>query len=140
MSESREKADWFQRLPEHAKDEMRERWERSAIHNEDIAERRARTRRRYVVEAAVWFVIVFWMFHPWSWGDAALAAAAGSVVGLVAFFIRAGTFHYAPLGALGYLLFAIAYGYVSIFPFILCTVGSSALGVSHMLNRYDFVE
>jgi hypothetical protein len=113
VSESREQEDWFQRLPEHAKEDMRERWERSAFHNDEIKHRCARTRRRYVLEATAWFVIVFWMFHVWTWDGALLAAAAGSVVGLMAFFIRAGVFHYGPLGA---------------------------LGVSHMLNRYDFVE
>ena len=44
----REQQEWFQRLPQHAQDEFRDKWLEDAERMEEILERRRDTHRRYI--------------------------------------------------------------------------------------------
>lgn len=141
VRDAREETAWFQRLPEHAQREMREAWALQDGVTLELRERRRRTRTRFLIEGAVFFLVMFWLFYIWTWDGALVALLAGLATGAVADFLRAGAYRFATVGLIGYLAFAlIQFGIPSIFPAVFATFGCGMLGVGHTLNRYDFTE
>lgn len=137
----REHQEWFLRLPEHGKDEMRKFWQAAEGETRHQRERRIRTTRRYLIEGVVFFVVVFWLFYRFRADGLLLAAAIGLAVGCANAFLRAGAYKYGWVCAIGYVSFGLLYmGGLSIFPFLFSTCCGTVLGVAHTLNRYDFTE
>jgi len=144
----REQEEWFLRLPEHAKQEFRERWSREEQHHPEFHAKRLRTIRQYVGEGAFFFSVIFLFFFHTSVGDWAKAIVVGAGFGLAAWKVRAGPYQYAILGCLGYLLFHWMFSgsllgmadMRSIFAWVATTFCASAIGVGHVLNRYDMTE
>ena len=48
----REQEEWFHRLPEHAREEMRDRWRAQEAGTQKVRETRRLTTKRHVVEGA----------------------------------------------------------------------------------------
>lgn len=144
----REHEEWFLRLPEPVKQEFRERWGREERHQPEFLARRMRTLRRQVAEGALFFGVIFLFFFHTSVGHGAKAIVVGAGFGLAAWKMRAGPYQYAILGCLGYLVFhwtlaGSLFGMAdprSIFAWVATTFGASAIGVGHVLDRYDMTE
>ena len=144
----REHEEWFLRLPEDAKREFRERWSRDEQHRPDFQAKRRRTLRLYVAEGAFFFSVIFLFFFHTSIGDWAKAILIGAGFGLAAWKVRAGPYQYGILGCLGYMVFhwTLSGGLLemgdmrSIFAWVATTFIAAAIGVGHVLNRYDMTE
>lgn len=136
----REYEDWFLRLPEFAKDEMRQRWRAQAGFRDASIARFKRTRKRYMIEALVVFLlsdILLWVLS----GDLLFVGAlVGLAVGYVAFTVRAGTYTYATLGMVGYIVFNMMTGWWNIVSMVWILCSCTVLGMSHQLQRFDGSE
>ena len=137
----REHQEWFLRLPEHFKEELRRLWRGSEDATAQHRERRTRTTNRYLIEGVAFFVIVYWVFYPFGAYGLLLTAVTGLVVGCANAYLRAGAYQYGWVCAIGYAVFGLMFlGWLSIFPFLFSTCGGTVLGVGHTLNRQDFTE
>jgi len=136
----REFEDWFLRMPEFAKDEMRVRWRAQAGHLKAAIERRKRTRKRYLTEGVIVFLvsdILFWVIA----GDMPfLGVLIGLAVGFVAFQVRAATYTYASLGVIGYVMLSLLTGWWNIVSLVWILCSCTVLGMSHQMQRFDGSE
>lgn len=142
----REQEEWFQRLPEHAKREFREKWSEKEAFVPAHRAKRARTLKRHVLEGAIFFPIVYWMYFPLYFGGFIRALVVGAGLGFVAWRMRAGPHQWGLLGGLAYVLFhywfvgSLLFGFGAVFGLVVFTFGSAAIGVGHVLHRYDMTE
>ena len=136
-----ENQEWFQRLPEHARDDMRAVWEKRKGQSAEQQERRRRTTKRYLIEGPCLFVAVVGLFFTMNVSALLFAAVVGGGVGAVAARRRACTYQYGAFSAIGYVAYSgLFIGGLSIFPFLFVTAFGALLGLGHQLNRYDFTE
>ena len=136
-----EDEEWYQRLPDHAKEEMRLVWEKRMGHSQEQDERRRRTTRRYLIEGVALFVVTIWLFYSVNLVVLLIAALVGGGVGALVSWRRARTYQYMLISGLGYVAFiALVGGWPSIFPFLFMICGGALLGLGHQLNRFDFTE
>ncbi|MDH3590314.1 MAG: hypothetical protein OER88_00435 [Planctomycetota bacterium] len=140
----RESLEWFRRMPDHAKEALRNAWredEGSAVHQK---ERRRRTRRYYCVEASATFVLLEVLLQGPYWHTVLAAAIFGVVAGGLAGVIRASAPSYGFLFTFFYLLLGLTCGvnhflyYVLASIIVLCT--GAALGRVHTLQKFDGSE
>lgn len=139
--DAREEAEWFQRLPDHAKEDLRERWRTQEGEGRHQKKRRKRTTRVYVVESTVIFLLLEILLHSPTWISALAAPLFGAATGLAAGLLRSNGPTYASLFSAGYLLFGATAGgrhfaYYLLSVLIVLCIGS-ALGVSHRLQKFD---
>ena len=136
LHDPREHSEFFQGLPEHAKEEFRDRWRRDEGRHEEIRDLRRYTWKLHIGEMVACFVF-FHIFgilhHPLIF---VVAVVAGGLTGAVAAALRAGPLLYPVIAGVGYVLsgglnpFA-AVGLVSL---------ASLLGFVHRLRRFEGLE
>lgn len=131
----REQAEWFERLPEHARGELRDLWRRAELSEAEAKKLRFRVRRRYVAESLLLFLVAAAM--PPFTGHPLVVAVVGTSVGAVASLLRAGPFLYCVVGAVGS---ALAFGPWQFFALCFVASGSAALGAIHEFQRADRTE
>ncbi len=141
VGDPREEQEWFQRLPEHAKEEMRDRWRGQERQLDRIRQRSKESIVRYAVEGAAilpLFEIVF--FSP-GWLRIGASILAGALMGLVCALTRAGQYRYLLVGPPFFLGMRLLFGFG---PFILEAFGavlyvslSALLGFSHDLRKAE---
>lgn len=136
LHDPREESEFFQGLPEEAKEEFRDRWRREEGRHEEVRELLRYTWKVYIAEMAGCFVFfhVFGILH--SPVIFLVAVVAGGLTGAVAAAAHAGPLLYPVIAGVGYVLsggfnpFA-AVGLVSL---------ASMLGFVHRLRRFEGME
>jgi hypothetical protein len=136
----REREEWFLRLPEHAKAEMRGRWSAQAGRSVAQKARRRSTTLRYLIEGMALFVLPLLSFYPLTAHTLLLAVAVGLGVGFVAARIRAGVYRYSGVAIAGFLVFTLAIGWVNILAAFWFVGIGCLLGVGHTLQKFDGSE
>ena len=133
----REQAEAFQRLPEAAKEEIRDAWRRADGTHVEMRLLRRDSIRAYVIEMAVLFVF-FELFtllrHPFVMLPAALI---GALTGWAAGKLRAGQTSYPFISGAGYVLLTLIGAGGNVFAFVALISLSSLLGFSHQMQRAD---
>ena len=79
----REQEEWFHRLPEHAREEMRDRWRAQQAGTQKVRETRRLTTKRYVAEGAAIAAFCAVLAGSGFFG-LILAALVGGVMGAIA--------------------------------------------------------
>jgi len=144
IDDPREQVPWFGRLPEHAKEDLRERWRAQAGAAGEQKERKRVTKRRWVAEAAAVFFLAEAVLQSPSLPGLAVATTVGVAVGWAGALLKPGPLRYGAIAAVAWVLFGafagsrhLAYYVISI-PIVLCV--AAAFGVSHRLDRFDATE
>jgi len=133
----REEAEAFQRLPEEAKEEIREVWRRQEGTHEDMRMLRRYSIRGYVIEMAcvfVFFELFAMLRHPFVIIPAAIIGAA---TGWVAAKVRAGQSSYPFIAGVGYILLSCTGAGMNFFAGVAIVSLSTMLGFSHTIRRFD---
>jgi len=140
----REQEAWFQRLPPHAREELRE--ERRAADRRSASRkgRRKSTTKAYVLESIVLFLVLEGAFMGATVPSFLAAIVFGAAAGTLCALVRATTIFYGAVFLGAYLGFGalagsmhVAYYFISS-PLPLCL--GAALGRIHMLERFDGSE
>jgi len=138
--DAREQADWFERLPEHAKSEFRERWRAESGRSEKLRERRRSTDVRYLVEGVLLFAGLEFFFFGLGAGRLLLLVLPGGLLGWICSRIRANRWTYVLVAVAFY--FGV-YGLLGLFAvghFIVFVCVAAALGFTHEMLRADGSE
>ncbi|MHC4954243.1 MAG: hypothetical protein ACYTGZ_10155 [Planctomycetota bacterium] len=138
--DAREHAEEFQRLPEEAKDDLRDRWRRAEGQTVRMKTLRRYSIRGYVIEMMVTFVFFHFfviLFHPWI---LPVAIVIGGLTGWVAAKLRAGTSLYPAITFAGYLLMVMLGAGANPFAALSLVSLSALLGYSHTMRRFDQAE
>jgi hypothetical protein len=134
----REDQEWFRRLPEHAREELRAGWRAKRAAE---AESRARARRltvRYIGEAAFVFALVTVVFQPFSIEGILRAAVFGALAGGAARALLAEALAYGAVALVAYAFHSgLATGLVGFADTVACVVLCTAAGQMHALQRAD---
>lgn len=150
MDDPREHLEWFQRLPDAVKEELREAWRVEEGESRRQIDRRRKTTHAYVVESAVClaflelFLEIGLGWRYFSLASIAAAGAIGAVGGLVASTARSRGGLYGVLLATGWILLCVGPGgvpfpyYVITLPIPICV--GVALGTVHRLQLFDGSE
>jgi hypothetical protein len=145
MHDARETAPLFARLPEHAKEDLRDRWRAAEGSRAEQVVRRGETSHRWVVEGAALFCVSVGLFQTPSRLELLFAALAGAGIGWAAarakpppllygvLFATAYTFFGAVTGGFGGLLYAV-------FSLGIVFGVAMALAATHRLQRFDSTE
>jgi len=136
----RESADWFRRLPEHAQEDMRQRWKIAAGASRRQIERRKATEIRYLVEAVILFAVCEWMLVGLTISRLFLLVVPGVALGWICHKIRADRWRY-PLVAVAF--YVATYGLLGMYApwhFVVFVCFASAIGFSHEMQRADGSE
>ena len=97
----REQEEWFHRLPEQAREEMRDRWRAHEHGTQKVRETRRLTTKRYVTEGAAIAAFCAVLVGAGIFG-LILAALVGGVMGAIARAARLTRFGYGALAAVAY--------------------------------------
>lgn len=138
--DSREDAEWFRRLPDHAQEEYRQRWRAQAGRAERQIDRRKSTEIRYLVEGVILFAFLEFVFVGLSMTRLALLAIPGIALGWICHKIRADRWRYM---AVAIVFHPFVYGLLGLFAlthFIVFVCVAAAIGYSHELMRADGTE
>jgi len=138
--DAREEAEWFQRLPEHAKSEFRERWRAERGRSEKQLERHRRSEVRYMVEGVLLFAGLEFLFFGLSAGRLLVLAVPGVLLGWICSRIRANRWTYAGVGVVFYLVLYGLLGLFAVGHFIVFLCVAAALGFTHEMLRADGSE
>ena len=135
----REEAEWFQRLPVEAQEDLRRRWLANEGRAEEQRERRSRTDWRYIGESLLLFAVGDLLYRSLSFPSCLAIVLPGLALGKIAAMLRAGTFRYALLAFSVHLAY---YGLWAFQPFhlVFATCIGAALGRIHELQRVDGSE
>jgi hypothetical protein len=136
----REQAEWFRNLPDHAKEEFRERWRIQEGRAERQVERRRSTEVRYLVEGVMLFAVLEFFFFGLSAGRLLLLAVPGIALGWICYRIRAGCWRYVAVAAPFHLAVYGALGLIMVGHFIVFVCVAAALGFTHEMLRADGTE
>jgi hypothetical protein len=144
LDDPRELAPSFARLPDHAKEDLRNRWRRQeGVHAEQVVRRKDTTHRWVAEGAAIFFVAVALLQMPTRLG-LVVAAAVGAGLGAVASRLKPGPLVYGFFFAAVYALFGafsgfknLVWGIISI-PIVFGV--AAALATTHRLQRFDRTE
>jgi hypothetical protein len=144
LHDAREAAPHFARLPEHAKEDIRDRWRAAEGARGDQILRRRDTTHRWAVEGAgLFFLSVALLQMPTRLG-LILAACAGAGIGSVAARVKPAPLVYGLAFSTAYALFGalsgfrnLVYGILSI-PIVLCA--AMALATTHRIQRFDSTD
>ncbi|MFI5402051.1 MAG: hypothetical protein ACHQ1G_03870 [Planctomycetota bacterium] len=140
----REQAEWFARLPEHAKEELRDRWRAQEGVRGDQVLRRKETSYRWVAEGAVLFFLAVAVLQMPSRLGLILAAVIGAAIGRVAALVKPPPLLYGVVFAAVYAVFGAFSGFRN-FVFGVLSIPivfgvAAALGTTHRLQRFDSSE
>jgi hypothetical protein len=139
-----EHAPLFARLPEHAKDEIRERVAGAAGARADQVERRKETSHRWVVEGASLFAVSVALLQEPTRLEILLAALLGAGIGRVAARVKPRPFLYGLVFATIYAAFGAFSGFKNLVwavlsvPIVLTI--AMALAFTHGVQRFDSTE
>jgi len=144
LHDPREEAPLFARLPEHAKAEIRNRWDAAEGVRGDQVARRKDTALRWVAEGAALLFLAEALLHTPTRLGLMLAAAVGAATGAFAAALKPGPIRYGFLFMAVYIVFGgllgsrhVAY-YLFTSPLLLGLAG--ALAATHRLQRFDRTE
>lgn len=140
----RERAEWFARLPDHAKEEIRDRWRAQEGVRGHQVQRRKETSHRWVVEGAALFFLSVAILQMPSRLGLVLAAVIGGAIGRVAALVKPGPLVYGIVFSAACAIFAAFSGFRN----LVCGIISipivfglaAALGTTHRLQRFDSSE
>jgi len=136
LHDEREESEFFQRLPEQAQEEMRERWRREEGRHGDVIELRKQTWKIFMAEMAGCFVFFHFFGILSNPALILLAIAGGGLTGAVAAAVRAGPLLYPAIAGIGY----VATGGSNVFAAVGLVSFASMLGFVHRLQRFDGLE
>jgi hypothetical protein len=142
-TDPREQQEWFQRIPEHAREEFRERFRSEEDGPEHVREVRRLTTKRYLIEGAViaGFCALLVAVGLLGFLFVALGGAAMGAIARAAGLYR---FGYAALAAVAYpFLFGLtltAGGAFQLFHAVIFVSLFSMAGAMHELQRFDSSE
>ena len=143
VHDPREEAEWFCRLPEHAREEYRDRWRVQEVGTQKVQETRRQTTTRYVVEGTAITVFCAILIGPGFW-TLILAPLVGGAMGAVARALRLLRFGYGALAAIVYPLFFVvpltAAGAFQLFHGVIFVTLFAMAGAMHELQRFDSSE
>jgi len=144
VHDPREEAPLFARLPEHGKEELRNRWRAAEGSSAEQVSRRGETSHRWVVEGAALFSLSVGLLQMPTRLELILAGFLGAVIGWVAARVKPPPILYGILFAIAYGLFGAISGFKN-FLFALISVGvvfgiAAALATTHRLQRFDATE
>jgi hypothetical protein len=144
LHDPREQAPLFARLPEHAKEDLRDRWRAAEGARGDQVLRRKETALRWVAEGAALLALAEALLHTPTRLGLLLAAGVGAATGAVAAALKPGPLRYGFLFMAVYIVFGgllgsrhVAY-YLFTSPLVLGLAG--ALATTHRLQRFDATE
>lgn len=142
--DAREQIEWFQKLPEHAKDDIRDAWCRQDGEHRLQKERRRHTSKVYVWEAAAAFVLLEFVLMSPSFMNLIVALLFGAAAGALTALFRSSAGSYCLVFTTFYIAFGLTGGSQHIFYYVLggiivACVGA-ALGRVHTLQRFDGTE
>jgi len=136
----REHAEAFLRLPDDAKDDLRDRWRIAEGQTDRMKGLRKNSIRGYVIEMAVTFVIFnafVILFHPIV---LLVALVVGGLTGWVAGRFRAGTSLYPAIAGCGYVVMMLLGAGANPFAALSIVSLTALLGYSHSMRRFDQTE
>ncbi|MGQ0612309.1 MAG: hypothetical protein ACT4PV_00965 [Planctomycetaceae bacterium] len=138
----REGQEWFLRLPQEAREELRDAWRTQAEGERDLARRFRRTLGRTVLELCALFLFAELLLGaPPSAGSALAALAAGALTGVGCAFLRPGQFPMMVAVLPGHLLVRVLFGWGGVLSesctLILLMPIAALLGLSHEMRRAD---
>jgi len=136
----REQASWFRNLPDHAKEEFRERWRAEEGRAEFRFARRRSTEVRYIVEGFMLFAVLEFLFFGLGVGRLLLLTVPGILLGWISYRIRANIWKYMAVAFPLYLAVYGAFGLVMVGHFIVFICVAAGLGFSHEMQRADGSE
>lgn len=144
MDDPRERSEPFARLPDHAKEELRDLWRGQEGVRGDQVVRRKETALRWVLEGAGLFYGAVWLFQTPSQLGLMIAGALGGAIGLGAARAKPAPLVYGLVFCTAYALFGAVSGSSSGFFAILSVPmvfgAAAALGVTHRIQRFDSTE
>jgi len=138
--DAREETEWFRRLPEHAKEEFRERWRAEEGRTDRQLERRRHTEIRYLVEGVMLFAFLEFVFIGLSAGRLLLLFVPGLALGWICFRIRADRWRYAAVALPFHLAVYGIFGLFAAWHLVVFLCVAAALGFGHELQRADGSE
>jgi hypothetical protein len=138
--DAREQASWFRNLPEHAKEEFRERWRAEEGRAELRLARRRSTEVRYIVEGVMLFAVLEFLFFGLGVGRLLLLAVPGTLLGWISYRIRANIWKYVAVAFPLYLAVYGAFGLIMVGHLVVFVCVAAALGFSHEMLRADGTE
>ncbi|HEX5136145.1 MAG TPA: hypothetical protein VFY93_04175 [Planctomycetota bacterium] len=144
LHDHREIAPLFARLPEHAKEDLRDRWRAAEGKGAEQVVRRKDTSHRWVVEGAALFFLSVALLQTPTRPELILAAFAGAAIGWGAARVKPPPLSYGLVFATAYGLFGAFSGFKNLI-FALISVGvvfgvAVALAATHRLQRFDSSE
>jgi hypothetical protein len=137
--DAREDADWFERLPEHAKEEYRTRWNAADGRDSERLERRKASQVRYLIEGVALFVLLEFVFFGMHVTRLLMLVVPGLALGWIAHRIRANRWNYAAVAVPTYLV-VYGLGALRLGHFIVFVCLAAALGFTHEMLRADGTE
>jgi len=144
LDDPREQVPWFGRLPDHAKEDLRERWRAQVGASGEQKERKKVTTQRWIAEAVALLALAEVVLQKPTPASFLIAAALGVPVGWAGARLKLGAIRYGFVAACAWLLFGafagsrhFAYYVISVL-IVFCV--AAAFGVSHRLDRFDATE
>lgn len=138
--DAREDADWFERLPEHAKQEYRARWHGESDRDAERLERRKASQVRYMIEGFLLFVLLEFSFFGMHVTRLFTLAVPGLALGWLAHRIRANIWKYVLVAIPIYVVVYAALGALALGHFIVFVCLAATLGFTHEMLRADGTE
>jgi hypothetical protein len=138
--DAREQTPMFRSLPEHAKEEFRERWRAQDGRTERQVKRRIGTEVRYVIEGVMLFALLEFLFFGLGVGRLALLTVPGIAMGWICHKIRADRWRYVGVAFLFYVAVYGAFGLFLVGHFIVFIGVAAGLGFTHEMLREDGTE
>lgn len=144
VHDAREEHEWLHRLPEHARDDLREAWRTQEGEGRKQKKRRKETTKVYVVEAAIAFMVLEVLLQAPTLLSLVAAGLFGAAAGGVAALFRSNAPSYGLVFTTFYMLFGIVAGsrhpaYYMLAGLIVLCIGVM-LGRMHTLQKFDGTE
>lgn len=144
IEDPRERVEWFTRLPDHAKEELRDRWRaQEGVHGEQVVRRKDTSHRWAAEGAGLFFLSVALLLMPTRL-ELLLGAVLGAAIGYTASRVKPSPLVYGLVVSAAYLAFGACTGFRNLVfgilsaPLILCV--AMALSMTHKIQRFDSTE
>lgn len=144
IHDEREEAPLFARLPEHAKEDLRDRWRAAEGSRTDQVARRKDTALRWVVEGALLLGLAEGLMHIPTRLGVLLAVGIGAATGAFGAIAKPGAVRYGAVFMVVYMAFGLILSdhafvyYLMTAPLLLGLAG--ALAATHRVQRFDASE
>jgi hypothetical protein len=144
LDDPREQAPLFAQLPEHAKEDLRDRWRAAEGARGDQVLRRKDTALRWVAEGTALLFLAEALMHTPTRVGLLLAAGVGAATGAFGAAAKPGPLRYGFVFMAAYIVFGALLGsrhiayYLITSPILLGLAG--ALATTHRLQRFDSSE